>query len=300
MLTLVGIVAVGAVAAGGFGGKVYMDLKGMAGSIQEKVERETSGKRNGKVDLNGKQSFTMLLLGIDTGDLGRVEQGRSDTMIVATVNPKEDKTTLTSIPRDTYTEIMGYNGNQKDKINHAYAYGGAGMSMDTVENLLNVPIDFYVSINMEGLKELVDAVGGVTLNNTLEFTQDGHYFPVGQITLGGEEALAYSRMRHEDPNGDYGRQERQRLVITSIVKSAMNVSTITNYKDILDSLSANMKTDLSWDQLLKIQKNYSSSLGNTIQDNLKGEGQMLNGVSYQVVSDEEVQRVSTAINNQLN
>lgn len=147
------------VAVVGFGAKVYFDVKGSMNETYESVKREDSA-RDTAVDLSKQEAFSVLLLGIDTGDLGRTEQGRSDTMMVATVNPQDKQTTLVSIARDTYVPIIGHENNAEDKINHAYAFGGAAMSMATVENYLDIPIDHYVAINMKGLKELVDAVGG--------------------------------------------------------------------------------------------------------------------------------------------
>src|SRR5690606_29205840 len=104
---------------------------------------------------------------------------------------------MVSIPRDTRTEIIG-KGFQ-DKINHAYAFGGPEMAIDTVENFLDIPIDYFVQVNMESFKDIVDAVGGVTVNNSFSFNAGGYTFNEGQISLNGAEALAYSRMRYEDP-----------------------------------------------------------------------------------------------------
>jgi LCP family protein required for cell wall assembly len=233
-LTIFVIVAALVVIAAGVGAKLYFDLSGSIKQTYESVERknEETKKRQQPVDLNKKEPFSVLLLGIDTGDLGRTEQGRSDTLMVATVNPNDNKTTLVSIPRDTYVDIVGY-GTQ-DKINHAYAFGGAAMSMDTVEKYLDIPIDHYVSINMMGIKELVDAVGGVDVNNDLEFTQDGHQYAFGPIHLNGEEALGYIRMRYEDPRGDYGRQLRQRAIVEAVVKKVLTLDVVTQYRNIID------------------------------------------------------------------
>ena len=89
-------------------------------------------------------------MGIDTGDLGRTEQGRSDTTMVVTINPKENKSTMISLDRDILTDIVG--NDTQDKLNHAYAFGGAEMAINTVQELLDIPIHHYVSINMKGLK----------------------------------------------------------------------------------------------------------------------------------------------------
>ena len=117
------------------------------------------------------EPVSILLLGAD--ERGE-DKGRSDSLMVITLNPKNNSMKTVSIPRDTYTEIVGKG--KSDKINHAYAFGGVDMSVATVEKFLNVPINYYIEVNMEGFKDIVDAVGGVDVNNDLEFTQDGSSF----------------------------------------------------------------------------------------------------------------------------
>lgn len=273
--------------------KVYLDVSGSVGDAYEKVDRD--GSRN--IDFSKEEPFSILLLGIDTGDLGRDEQGRSDTVMVATVNPKENKSTLVSIPRDTYVDIVGKG--KQDKINHAYAFGGASMAMDTVSEFLDIPMDHYVSINMKGIQELVDAVGGVDVNNDLEFEQDGHSYKFGKIHLDGEEALGYLRMRHEDPEGDYGRQKRQRAVVQGILDQAMSLSGVTQYRSILDALEGNMKTDLSFSNMRKIATSYRDAFSNVDQLQLEGEGFMQDGVSYQRVNENDLKEVQETLKEQL-
>lgn len=186
----------------------YLELRDTTNTIHSDLEEETikhKSRETEEIDLGGQSPFSILLLGIDTGDIGRVDRGRSDTVMVMTVNPNTEKTTLVSIPRDTYTEIVG-RGTQ-DKINHAYAFGGAAMSINTVQNFLDIPIDYFVSVNMQGIQQIVDAVGGITVTPSATFNQSGHSFTEGQSTaMNGEMALAYSRMRKMD--GDYARQGR--------------------------------------------------------------------------------------------
>ncbi|MDF0479345.1 LCP family protein [Vagococcus sp. PNs007] len=294
LLSIILILMLGIV---GYSAKVYFDVKNTAKDMHETIDRPKSEKRNKAVNIDGGEAFSVLLLGLDTGDLGRDEQGRSDSMMIATVSPKTNKTTITSLPRDTRAEIVGHG--TTDKINHAYAFGGVPMAMDTVENLLDIPVDHYVSINMKGLKELVDAVGGIDVNNTLDFSQDGTHFPVGNVHLTGETALSFSRMRYEDPNGDYGRQGRQRQIIEGVIKKALSIKSVTNYKNILDALADNMKTDLNWDDMMDIQSKYKSAFGVIEEGNLQGDGQMIDGVSYQIVSDGELDRVQTMLKEQL-
>ncbi|EHT2878360.1 LCP family protein [Enterococcus faecalis] len=289
-----GIILVLFLAVVGMGAKLYWDVSKSMDKTYETVERS----KKSQVNLNNKEPFSVLLLGIDTGDDGRVEQGRSDTTIVATVNPRDKQTTLVSLARDTYVDIPGQG--KQDKLNHAYAFGRASLAMDTVENYLNIPINHYVSINMAGLKELVNAVGGIEVNNNLTFSQDGYDFTIGKISLDGEQALSYSRMRYEDPNGDYGRQERQRKVIEGIVQKVLSLNSVSNYQEILTAVSDNMKTDLSFDDMKKIALDYRSAFGKVKQDQLQGTGFMQDGVSYQRVDEQELTRVQQELKNQLN
>lgn len=284
---------------GGFAAKTYLDVKKMADNVNKPVSsaREYPVGKPKEDSIKSGDTFSVLLLGIDTGDLGRDEVGRSDTMIVATINPNTKKTTMISIPRDTRTEIVGYG--TVDKINHAYAFGQEGMALSTTENLLGSPIDHYVSINMKGLQDLVDAVGGISINNKNEFEQDGMIFNSGNITLNGEQTLAFSRMRYDDPLGDYGRQARQRDIIAAIVDKILTFSGVTQYQNILGVLENNMTTDISWDNMLKLATNYSSSFSNLEQTTLQGNGTMIDGVSYQEVSAEELTRVQELLKQQI-
>ena len=296
IFTIVAVLVIGVI---GVAVKLYFDVSNSVQETYQSVERDREDRlRENDVDLSQQESFSVLLMGIDTGDLGRVEQGRSDTMMVATISPQDNQTTVVSIGRDSYVDIVGHG--TTDKINHAYAFGGPAMAMNTVEKFLDIPIDHYVSINMAGLKELVDAVGGIEVDNEITFSQDGFDFAIGRTSLNGEQALAYSRMRYEDPNGDYGRQERQRKIVEGIVKKVLSLDGITQYQTILNAVEQNMKTDMSFDDMRTLAFNYRSAFQTIKQDQLQGEGFMQDGISYQRVSDEELARVQKELKAQLN
>lgn len=282
--------------------KLYHDVAKSADATYAKVERtKTSAGREAEVDLSKKEPFSVLMLGVDTGALGRTYKGRSDSMMVATVNPNDQKTTLVSLERDTYATIVGHG--TEDKINHAYAFGGAGMSMDTVSNLLDIPIDHYIVINMEGIQQLVDAVGGVDVNNTLKFDyeQDGktYTYDIGKIHLEGMKALGYLRMRYDDPEGDYGRQRRQREVVTAIAKKVLSLEGVTQYKALLDAMEDNVLTDLTFDQMKQIALDYRDAFKNIDAQQLKGTGFMQDGVSYQRVSEEDLKAMQDQLKTEL-
>lgn len=290
------IVLVLFIALGLFIWKIYSDVAGTTDKIYKDVETEEV--RGSTVDISKKEPFSILMLGVDTGDLGRTEQGRSDSMMVMTVNPNTNKATMVSIPRDTRTEIVGHG--TTDKINHAYAFGGTSMSVNTVQNMLDIPIDYYVEVNMKGIQDIVDAVGGVQVTSPLTFSYEGYNFTEGVSTsLDGKAALAYSRMRYEDPNGDYGRQERQRQVIQATLEKVASFSTISNYQDILGSLENNMQTNLEFNDMVKIFNNYRSAAENIEQVQLEAEGTTIDGIYYGIVSDQEMSRVSGLLKEQL-
>lgn len=297
-LIIFGIVAVVVIGIVGVGAKLYMDLSGSIQKTYESVERDQANEaRDTPLDLNKQEAFTVLLLGIDTGDLGRTDQGRSDALMVATVNPSDGQTTIVSIPRDTYVEIVGRD--TEDKINHAYAFGGAAMSMDTVQKYLDIPIDHYVSMNMAGIKELVNAVGGVDINNDLKFDTKDYTFDIGKIHVDGDQALAYTRMRYDDPHGDYGRQGRQRNIVAAVAKKALSLDGVAQYQEVLSAMEGNMKTDMDFSTMQKIALDYRSAFGKIEQVQMQGDGFMQDGISYQRVSNDELARVQKILKEQL-
>lgn len=263
--------------------------------------KTTENVNTAKNNLGQKKPFSLLIMGVDSRDQNL--SGRSDTMIVATVNPKKG-ITLVSIPRDTYVQ-----GTSINKINSAYADGGAANAISHVNSLLNIKLQHYITINFDGLVELVNEVGGISVNSELDFTSShttqaqgnqNYHFSKGLNHLNGEQALAYSRERYNDPNGDYGRQMRQQQVIEALLKKLETAKTLTNYHTIFNVLSANVKTDFSWDSLNLLFKNYHQALGQTQSTTLKGSGQTINGLSYQIVAQPEIERVHDIIENQIN
>jgi LCP family protein required for cell wall assembly len=283
------------IGGGAYGYSIYKSFHSAAAKMQQPIEREQSEKREEPVAIKEKDPFSVLLLGVDERE---GDKGRSDTMIVLTVNPKNNTVKMLSIPRDTRTEIVGKG--KQDKINHAYAYGGVPMAMDTVENFLDIPIDYYIQLNMEGFSGMVDAVGGITVENDLDFTQDGIHFATGELTLNGTEALSYTRMRKEDPNGDFGRQKRQRQIIEGIVKEGTNISSLTKFSGIFNVLENNVKTNLTFDQMYAIKQSYKDVGSTSIQQlEIQEQGKMINDIYYGLVTTEEKQRVQNELKTEL-
>jgi polyisoprenyl-teichoic acid--peptidoglycan teichoic acid transferase len=265
---------------------IFSSLTKAVDTMHEPIKREKSEKRSEDITFNKKDPFSVLILGVDERE---GDKGRSDTMIALTVNPDKNSIKMLSIPRDTRTEIIGKGID--DKINHAYAFGGVKMSMDTVENFLDIPIDYYAKVNMEGFEDIVNAVGGVTVNNGFAFSEGGHTFPEGELGLNGKEALSYVRMRKQDPNGDFGRQQRQREVIQGVIRKGASFGSITKFDDIFEALGKNVKTNITFDEMVDIQEHYKSAVKEVQQIQLKGSGTTINKIYYQIVSEEEKNRV---------
>ncbi|GKQ43351.1 transcriptional regulator [Companilactobacillus sp. RD055328] len=282
------------IGAGIYGVVVYHDVKNTSDKIYQ-TKGKVTNKRYVNVSLDDKQPFSVLLMGTDTGDFGRHEKGRTDTMILATVNPEEKQTNMLSIPRDTLVTLPKYGGS---KINAAYTYGGIPLAVDTIQKEFDIPVDYYVLINMRGLKQLVNAVDGITVNNKLDFKFGGHHFKKGKIKLNGDEALKYSRMRHDDPRGDFGRQLRQQQVIEAILQKAMSIRMLTKYNSFLKVIGDNMKTNLTLQDMNKIQNNYRSA--NHFKNNqIESEEQRINNLLFQVISDATFKQTSDELKAQL-
>ena len=250
--------------------------------------------------IENAKPINVLLLGIDNGAYGRsTEDGRSDTMLLLTANPSEKKAQLLSIPRDTYTEIVGMN--YYDKINHAYAYGQAKMAINSVEKLFDTSIDFYMEINMSGLMEFVDAVGGIEVTSPLTFTYEGRSFEEGKKELlDGESALRFARMRYDDPEGDYGRQKRQRIVIEQLVKKMMSFNSITNFEKIMNAISKNVKTDIPIGKIMALKNTYGPSFDHLEQAFIEERSLLLTNsigeqIYYSYATDEELLEKSNLI-----
>jgi polyisoprenyl-teichoic acid--peptidoglycan teichoic acid transferase len=281
------------IVGGVYGLSVYKSFNKAVATMHEPLKGKQS-KENQQEALKKKEPFSVLMLGVDERE---GDKGRSDTMIVLTVNPNNNSVKMLSIPRDTRTEIVGKG--KEDKINHAYAFGGVSMAVDTVEKFLDLPIDYYVKINMEGFKDIVDTVGGINVDNDFAFTMDGVDFPTGQIHLNGDEALTFIRMRYDDPNGDFGRQERQRQVIQAVIKEGASISSLSKAPDIFHAIGSNVKTNLTFEEMISIQKNYKEAGRNIEQLVLHSEGKMIENIYYGLVTIAEQQRVQDELKSQL-
>lgn len=249
------------------------------------------------VRIANRQPISILILGVDQGLEGRHDKGNSDTLILATANPAKSKATMTSIPRDTLVNILGDPGDKYNmfRVNSAYGIGGSTASMRTVSALLDVPIHYYVEVNMKALKSLVNAVGGVDVKVPFTFSYDWCDFHKGQQHLNGRHAVAYVRMRHDDPRGDYGRQMRQRQVINAVVHKAISVDSLANYRNLAKIFTKYVRTNLTFNDMLALALTYRNCSQNIDSGYIQGHDAWINGSSIQVASTAQLQKASDKI-----
>ena len=198
-----------------------------------------------------KDSYNILITGIDSyGSITRVS--RSDVNMIVSVNPKENKILLTSIPRDYYVYLSDYG--DYDKLTHTGIYG-IDVTTKALEDLLDIDINYYVKVNFTTLVDIVDELGGITVNSNYDFTSiDGYHFSKGNNNLNGEEALSFARERQAFSEGDRVRVENQQLVLTAIINKVLSPSIITNYNSLLNALSGEFLTNITNNEITDLIK----------------------------------------------
>lgn len=236
-----------------YGVKLLNDTDNFLNEAYQPVKRETS--INDNIDPI-KDPIAILILGIDNNDERNLESTRTDAMLLATVSPVTKEINLVSIPRDTYTKIKSPEFLGMDKINAAYAYGEIESTMDAVENLMNVPINYYITVDFKAFEDIVDAFDGVEVDVPFNFVEQNakSEFTVklkkGKHTLNGEQALAFARTRKID--NDVMRGSRQQEIMQAVLKKAMSAGSITKFEEVMRALSGHFWTDMDMGTMLKI------------------------------------------------
>lgn len=290
---IVGIIFGVLVVAGAIAfGYAYSNLRSAANNAYnpEKLPNQVNGSL--KDVLNADKPVSIMLLGTDTGEFGRDYKGRTDTIMIMTLDPAKKTSHVVSFPRDMKVNLPDYPDYSPAKINSAYTYGGVKELSTVMDRYFEVPINGYILVNMGGLVKAIDQVGGIEVTSPLTFDYEGYHFTKGKkVHMNGKKALQFGRMRYDDPKGDYGRQERQRLVIMALLKKSASYKAILN-KDFLHSMSSQMQTNLSFDDLTKLAMDYRDSSNTVVTDHVQGSNDNEDGVAFQSVSLKERQRIS--------
>lgn len=200
-----------------------------------------------------KNVFNIYISGIDTsGAVSTVS--RSDVNLILTVNMNTHKILMTTTPRDSYVRIPDGGADQYDKLTHAGIYG-IETSVKTLENLYDIPINYYARLNFTSFVKLINALGGVTVYNDQAFTSlNGNYnFGVGNINLtSGEEALGFVRERYSLEHGDYDRGNNQLKVIQAIVEKLTSFQSVSNYSDVISTLQDSIQTNMPLNTMMSL------------------------------------------------
>ncbi len=317
----------------------YEDIKDKTKIIYTKKKKmkddgEVISSKGKKID----SPFTVLIMGVDSETNGiKGSSFNGDSLMLITFNPKTLGATILSIPRDSYVPIACFNNKKRNKITHA-AWQGESCMIKTIQNFLDVDIDYYVKINFKGAVSLVDALGGVEIDVPYSLCEQNSdrawgastvYIKKGLQTLNGEQALAYSRNRHANPDkcskewtsytsNDFIRGQHQQEVVTALLNKFKSVKDLNTVYKLLDTISNNMVTNMSTDQILSLYNVFKDIASRTDSDTdmadvLGIQRLYLNGYSAMIVDyggsnlnlynyvlyDESVKAVSNAMKENL-
>jgi len=281
---------------------LYVKAENAADESYEKIDHQ-SKYRDTDIKV-GEDNISILFIGVDESHVRSAKNSgaRSDALMVATLNEKENSIKLLSIPRDSYVFIPSQQ--MYDKITHAHAYNGVVGTVETVEELLEIPIDYYVKMNFHAFIDVVDALGGIEAEVPYEVVEldsndkrSVHLKP-GRQTLNGEEALALARTRRMD--SDLERGKRQQEIMKAIFQKATSVSAFSKYGDLIDAVGKNMTTDITFSEFKALMNYFSISSGVDIESiQLKGSDSYINGVYYYQLDEQNLLEIKQTLNHHL-
>ncbi|MER1984441.1 MAG: LCP family protein [Solibacillus sp.] len=266
-------------------------------------ERIVPEKSEVKVEA-ATDNVSVLFLGVDDSETrGQgADHSRTDALLLATLNNKSKTVKLVSIPRDSYVYIpyVGYS----DKINHAHAYGGTLATLETVEGLFDIPIDYYVRLNFNAFIDVVDALGGVEVEVPYrivgekdEFDRNTMNFEPGLQLLDGRHALSLARTRKQD--SDIERGKRQQQILTALTQKAATVTSISKYDDVIEALGNNIKTDMNFTEMKSFLSYLTSGMPQIDSLTLNGYDDMSTGIYYYKLNDQDLEETKQILKSHL-
>ncbi|MBT2698206.1 LCP family protein [Bacillus sp. ISL-40] len=291
------LLIIGATAYGGF---LYNKAESVMNKSYKPIERDTKAKANVKLE-----NTSILFIGVDDSEKRKSNgSSRSDALMLATFNKKEKSIKLLSIPRDSYVHIP-----EKDiytKITHAHAYGGVKLTLETVEELLDVPVDYYVKMNFNAFIDVINALDGVKVDVPFTFSEQDSQDHAKAITLkkgvqelDGEQALAFARTRKMD--SDIQRGQRQQQIFKAILSKGSSIKSISNYTDVMEAVGKNMSTDLTFDQMKSFISYIQAGSGIDVESlSLKGSDSYIDRVYYYQLDETALEETKSTLKTHLN
>ena len=242
--------------------------------------------------LSAKDKANIMIMGVDSRE---DDVGRSDTLMVATIDPKKDQASLLSIPRDTRVKIKNHGF---DKINHAYAFGGHELTKDTVENFLGVTLDHYIIIDTHAFQRIIDTIGGIDIDVEKRMYYEDPWDDDGGLVINlqpgmqhmdGKTAITYVRYRDEE--GDLGRIQRQQKFMKAIFDKIASPSIIMKIPSIIKEVSNSIKTDMSIRQMIEFAGTIKESQKNGLKtDMVPGKPLYIDEISYWIPNIKELRQ----------
>lgn len=283
-----------------YGAFLYNKAQTVMSESYTPVERETSRE---KVDPK-EENTSVLFIGVDDSNVRNLDNGsRSDALMLATFNEKRKSVKLLSIPRDSYVYIpeLGY----EDKITHAHANGGVVSTIDTVEGLLDIPIDYYVKMNFNAFIDVIDALDGIEVEVPYAISEmdskdrrNAINLQPGYQELDGEEALAFARTRKQD--NDIERGKRQQEIIKAIMDKSASAKGLTKYADVIEAVGDNMTTDLSFSEMKSFIDYAVEGTGLNVETlSLAGSDAYIDSIYYYQLDEEDLDNVKETLSNHL-
>lgn len=257
-------------------------MAGFAGAFVAKMLNDTPQVATQEGLMTSKDKVTVMIMGVDRR---QDDVGRSDTLMVATLDPNKNQAALLSIPRDTRVKIKGHGF---DKINAAYAYGGHNLTQQTVESLLNTNIDHYMLIDINGFVKMIDALGGIDIDVEKRMVYDDPWddngglhidLQPGMQHMDGETAVTYVRYRDEE--GDIGRIKRQQKFMKAIMDKVVSPMVIPKLPSIVSAVYDTVETDMSISDILSFLSTLKDAKDNGLKSEMvPGKPLYIDGISY--------------------
>ena len=286
-------------AATGYVATLYLKAQNVANDSFEQLDGKLTA------ETTELTNTSILFIGVDDSESRDFQDStRSDALILATFNKEDKSVKLLSIPRDSYVYVP--EKEDYTKINHAYALGGAASTVETVENLLDIPIDYYVRMNFYAFIDIIDELGGIEVDVPYELYEkdstdryNAIHLEEGIQTLNGEEALAFARTRKND--NDMERGKRQQQVMEAVMEKVTSASSITKYTNIIEAVGKNMKTNLTFSHMASFIAYAISNTDMSIESiQLQGEDSYINDIYYYELNEEAMEETKDSLKAHLN